>query len=108
MFYVRANFSCVKGHLMLYVNCHHFFPKSLAFSTRSFKARLLGPWDVIQLFSEGKPNFHFLDKHFSLSQKIFATYSPKLLMTFLVNLAYHKQGQLEGAQVSRLPRGPVL
>jgi len=29
VFYVRANFNCVKGHLMLYVNCHHFLPKSL-------------------------------------------------------------------------------
>src|SRR6218665_24390 len=63
-----------------------------------------------QLFSEGKPNFNFLDKHFSLSQNFFATYSPKFLMTFLVN--YPKQGQLEGAQVGRLPgarfsnRGP--
>src|SRR6218665_1931661 len=95
---------------MLYVNCHHFFPKSLAFSTRSFKARLLGRH--FNFFSEGKPNFNFLDKHFSLSQKLFATYSPKFLMTSLVN--YHKQGQLEGAQVGRLPgarfsnRGPKV
>ena len=55
-----------------------------------------------QLFSEGKPNLNFLDKHFSLSPKIFATYSPKCMMTFLVN--YHKQGRLEGAEVGRLPR----
>src|SRR6218665_2396050 len=105
MFYVRANFSCVKGHLMFYVNCHHLIlPQELSLFHSKFQGKTAGT--SFQLFSEEKPNFNFLDKHFSLSPNIFATYSPKFLMTFLV--IYHKQGRLEGAQVDRLLRGPVL
>src|SRR6218665_215896 len=103
MFFVRANFNCVKGHLMLHVNCHQFFPKSSAFPLKILRQDC---WDVISTFSEGKPNFNFLDKNFLLSPKIFATYNPKFLMTFLVN--YFKQGRLEGAQVEGLPRSPFL
>src|SRR6218665_2619922 len=76
VFYARANFNCVKGHLMLYVNCHHYFPKSLAFSTRCFKARLLGRH--FNIFQRGNPIsiswiniFHFHQKFSQLAAQNF-------------------------------------
>ncbi|PGH37151.1 MAG: hypothetical protein CRN43_22870 [Candidatus Nephrothrix sp. EaCA] len=52
---------------MLYVNCHQFFPKSLAFSTRNFKARLLGRH--FNFFQRGNPISIFWVKIFHFHQK---------------------------------------